>query len=142
MATDCIFCRIIEGEIPSRTVYETDAVIAFLDANPLVDGHTLLVPKPHYAEMRDLPADAAADAFRAIPQLTRAVEDAVDADGSTVGFNNGETAGQHVPHVHGHIVPRYDDDGGGSLHSVVSGRAELSDEELDETRDRIADHLE
>lgn len=141
MSGECIFCRIIDGEIPSRTVYETDAVIAFLDANPITEGHTLIVPKTHAVEMRELPETDAAAAFGAIPRITRAVEDAVAADGSTVGFNNGEIAGQAVPHVHGHIIPRFRDDGGGSVHSVLPAQASMSDDELDEVRDRIESHM-
>lgn len=137
MSEECIFCRIIDGEIPSRTVYETDAVIAFLDANPIAKGHTLIVPKTHAARMGDLSESDAAAAFGTIPLVTRAVEDAMDAQGSTVGFNNGEVAGQAVPHVHGHIIPRFSGDGGGSLHSVLPSHASLSDEELDDVHERI-----
>ncbi len=94
---DCIFCQIVAGDIPSRTVYEDDDVLAFLDANPLAPGHTLVIPKAHHERLNDLPADVGSAVFAAVHELTPAVEDAVDASASTVAFNNGEAAGQEVP---------------------------------------------
>ncbi|MFC7249000.1 HIT family protein [Halomicroarcula sp. GCM10025324] len=135
---DCIFCKIVDGDIPSRTVYEDDDVLAFLDANPLAPGHTLVIPKAHHERLNDLPADIGSNVFAALHDLTPAVEDAVDAPASTVAFNNGEAAGQEVPHVHGHIVPRFESDGGRPIHALVSDRPDLSDEELDDIAATIA----
>jgi len=84
---DCIFCAIADGEIPSRTVYEDDDVLAFLDANPLAPGHTLVVPKEPYERLNDLPPSVAADVFAVIGELTPAVEAAVDAPASTVAIS-------------------------------------------------------
>ncbi|MFC6837215.1 HIT family protein [Halomarina ordinaria] len=128
--TDCVFCAIVDDEIPSHTVYEDDAVLAFLDANPLAPGHTLVVPKAHHERLNDLPADRASRVFAAVHALVPAVEEAVDADATTVGFNNGTAAGQEVPHVHAHVVPRFDGDGGGPIHAAMGTRPDLSDEEL------------
>ncbi|WP_135303546.1 HIT family protein [Haloarcula amylovorans] len=136
---DCIFCQIVAGDIPSRTVYEDDDVLAFLDANPLAPGHTLVIPKAHHETLGDLPGDVGSDVFAALHDLTPAVEAAVDADGSTVAFNNGEEAGQEVPHVHGHIVPRFADDGGRPIHSLFGSRPDLSDDELDDIAAAIED---
>jgi histidine triad (HIT) family protein len=138
MTDDCIFCAIVDGEIPSRTVYEDDAVIAFLDANPLAPGHTLVVPKTHHERVNDAPADVAAVLFRAVHELAPRVEAAVDADATTIGVNDGEAAGQEVPHVHVHLVPRFEGDGGGPIHAVAGSRPDLSDAELDEIADGIA----
>ena len=127
-----MFCGIVRGEIPGRTVYEDDDVQAFLDANPLARGHTLVVPKDHYSRVHELPEAAGDAVFSALRRLAPVVREAVDADGVTVGINDGEAAGQEVMHVHGHLVPRFEGDGGGAVHSIVRSRPELSDEELDE----------
>ncbi|EMA34156.1 HIT family protein [Haloarcula japonica] len=131
MSEDCIFCQIVAGDIPGRTVYEDDTVLAFLDANPLSPGHTLVIPKAHHERLNDTPADVAGAVMSTLYELVPAVESAVDAPASTVAFNNGEEAGQEVPHVHGHIVPRFEDDGGRPIHALVTDRPELSDAELD-----------
>jgi histidine triad (HIT) family protein len=112
-------------------------VLAFLDANPLAPGHTLVVPKEAHERLRDLPDDVATELWAAVDELGPRVEDAVDADGLTVGVNDGEAAGQEVPHVHVHLVPRFDGDGGGPIHGVAGGRPSLSDEELDDIAGRI-----
>lgn len=137
MSDDCIFCRIVAGEIPSRAVYEDEAVLAFLDANPLAPGHTLVIPKSHHEQLNDLPSESAGEVLDVLYQLVPQVERAVAADGSTVAFNNGPAAGQEVPHVHGHIIPRFDGDGGGPIHAVAGPRPDLDDAELDEIADAI-----
>jgi histidine triad (HIT) family protein len=131
MSEDCIFCGIVAGDIPGRTVYEDDTVLAFLDANPLSPGHTLVIPKAHHERLNDTPADVTSEVLSVLHELVPAVEAAVDAPASTVAFNNGEAAGQEVPHVHGHIVPRFEDDGGRPIHALVSDRPDLSEDDLD-----------
>jgi histidine triad (HIT) family protein len=137
MSDDCIFCSIVAGDIPSRTVYEDDEVLAFLDANPLAPGHTLVIPKAHHERLNDLDDDLAGAVLGTLHDLVPVVEDAVDAPATTVAFNNGPEAGQEVDHVHGHIVPRFADDGGGPIHAVAGERPDLSDDELDGIADRI-----
>ncbi|MDF9747322.1 HIT family protein [Natrinema salsiterrestre] len=127
-----IFSQIIEGEIPARIVYEDETTVAFLDANPLAPGHTLVVPRDEYERLNDVPDDVATDLYATIHRMVPAVEDAVDADATTVAFNNGEAAGQEVPHVHCHIVPRFEGDGGGPIHAVAGERPDLADDELDD----------
>ena len=138
MSDDCIFCSIVAGDIPARTVYETDAVLAFLDANPLARGHTLVIPKSHARHVGDLDAGLASDLFDAVAALTPRIQDAVDADGANVGVNDGEAAGQEVPHVHVHVVPRFEGDGGTAIHAVAGARPTLSDDELDAVADEVA----
>jgi histidine triad (HIT) family protein len=138
MSEDCIFCQIIDGEIPSNTIAETDEAYAFLDVNPLARGHTLVIPKDHHERVGDMPADIAGGVFELVNEITPAVEDSVGAPASTVAFNNGEDAGQEVPHVHCHIVPRFAEDGGKPIHSLFTG-ADLSDEEMGEIADAIRD---
>jgi histidine triad (HIT) family protein len=139
MSADCIFCRIVDGELPSRTVYEDESVQAFLDANPLSRGHTLVVPKAHHERVNDLPEELARELFAAVHELTDRVERAVDADATTVAFNNGTAAGQEVDHVHCHVVPRFEGDGGRPIHAVVEHRPELSDADLDDVAAKISD---
>ncbi len=141
MGEDCIFCRIVDGEIPSRTVYEDEDTLAFLDANPLAPGHTLVIPKEHHEQLNDLPPELGARVGETLSRLAAPVESAVDADGSTVAFNNGAVAGQEVPHVHGHVVPRFEDDGGRPIHSLFGG-ADMDDAELDDVAAAIADGAE
>ena len=126
-----IFTQIVEGEIPARIVYEDETTVAFLDANPLAPGHTLVIPKDEYERLNDVPADVATDLYDTIHRMVPVVEDVVDADATTVAFNNGEEAGQEVPHVHCHIVPRFEGDGGGPIHAVAGDTPDLDDDELD-----------
>lgn len=137
MTDDCIFCQIIAGDIPGRIVHETETTLAFLDTNPLAPGHTLVVPRDHYETLGDVPNGVARDVFGTLHELVARIESAVDADASTVGFNNGTAAGQEVPHVHGHVIPRFEGDGGGPIHVAAGSRPDLSDAELDEIADAI-----
>ena len=137
MTDDCIFCRIVDGDIPARSVYEDDDVLAFLDANPLAPGHTLVIPKAHHQALRDLPATLSTAVFETVHDLVGDVEDAVDADAHTVAVNDGPAAGQEVPHMHVHIVPRFEGDGGGPIHAIAGARPDLSDEQLDDIAEDI-----
>lgn len=130
MSDDCVFCGIVAGDVPSHTVYEDETTIAFLDANPLSRGHTVVIPKDHHGSIQSLPESLARDLFATIRDVVTTVEDALEADGSNVGFNNGEVAGQVVPHTHCHVVPRFEGDGGRTFHAVAGGRADLSDDDL------------
>ncbi|SFR86731.1 histidine triad (HIT) family protein [Halomicrobium zhouii] len=132
MDSDCIFCQIVAGDIPANVVAETDDAIAFLDANPLAPGHTLVIPKEHYHRLNDVPDDVAAEVLGLVHEVVPAVEAAVDAPATTVAFNNGEEAGQEVPHVHGHIVPRSGDDGQRPIHALFEDRPGVGDEEMNE----------
>lgn len=125
-----IFEQIIAGEIPSYTVYEDETTYAFLDANPLAPGHTLVIPKHPYERLNDMSAEEAGEIFGVISEIAPAVEAAVGADASTVAVNNGEEAGQEVPHVHWHIIPRFADDNIGPIHGLFDG-AELDDDEME-----------
>jgi histidine triad (HIT) family protein len=141
MSEDCIFCAIVDGDIPANVVHETETTLAFLDANPLSRGHTLVIPKAHHHRLNDLPAPLAGDVFETLHAAVPAVEDAVDADATTVAFNNGEAAGQEVPHVHAHVVPRFAGDGGRPIHALVPDSPDLSEAELDDIAASIGDRL-
>src|SRR5262245_50619172 len=114
----CIFCRIVAGEIPAEVVAREPEVVAFLDVQPLADGHVLVVPRAHAACVEDLEPAAADALFRTVVRLAGPVRTALGAAGTTIGINNGEATGQTVPHVHVHIVPRWPDDGAGTVHSI------------------------
>ncbi|MEF8779683.1 MAG: HIT family protein [Haloferacaceae archaeon] len=139
MSDETIFDKIIAGEIPARIVHETDTTLAFLDAHPLAPGHTLVIPKEGYARLREVPPSLSADLFAAVRELAPRIEDAVDADATTIGVNDGPAAGQEVPHVHVHVVPRFEGDRGGPVHEVVGTPPDLSDEELDGIAESIRD---
>ncbi|KPK99889.1 MAG: hypothetical protein AMK75_06210 [Planctomycetes bacterium SM23_65] len=108
---DCIFCKIVKGEIPSAKVYEDEQCLAFLDIGPLSWGHTLIVPKKHYERITEMPADEVAALSSVIPKLAAAVIKATDAEGLNVLQNNGRVSGQAVPHLHVHLIPRHAGDG-------------------------------
>lgn len=103
----CLFCRIIRGEVPSARVLETDHAVAFLDINPVNHGHTLILPRDHFATLSDLPDDLAAATAALLPRLCRAVRSATNADGLNVIVNHGDVAGQTIHHVHWHVIPRH-----------------------------------
>ncbi len=106
---NCLFCGIINGEIPATVVFQDDISIAFLDHRPLFPGHCLLVPKNHFETLSDLPAELVGPFFQNVQLLARAVELALEAEGSFVAMNN--RISQSVPHLHVHIVPRRKKDG-------------------------------
>jgi len=110
-APESVFVRIIRGEIPCHKVYEDEHVFAFLDVNPLSPGHTLVIPKNPVERLEDLPAEQAARIGGLLGQIARRVLNATGAADYNILQNNGETAGQVVPHVHFHIIPRKSGDG-------------------------------
>lgn len=105
----CVFCLVISGETPANVVFEDDVAMAFLDHRPLFPGHCLLVPKGHLETLGDLPEDLVGPFFKRVQLLARAVELALEAEGSFVAMNN--RVSQSVPHLHVHIVPRRKKDG-------------------------------
>ena len=106
---DCLFCQIVAGERPAHHVLDTEDVVGFLDARPVFKGHVLLVPRQHYETLSDLPADLLTPLFGAVQQVSGAVLEAYDAQGSFVALNN--VISQSVPHLHVHVVPRRRKDG-------------------------------
>jgi histidine triad (HIT) family protein len=124
---DCIFCRILDGQVPAIKVLEDDACLAFMDIGPLAEGHVLLIPADHVETADQLTADRAAAMLRHLPALVRAVRAATGCEGVNVLQNNGRVAHQVVMHVHFHIIPR---DSGDAFHfnwpagTYPDGRAE------------------
>ncbi len=135
----CIFCRIARGEIPATTVHEDDHTLAFLDITPLAEGHTLVIPKVHARELEDM-GDAARDAlWRTVADVSGRVRRALGAPATTLAVNNGPAAGQEVPHVHVHVVPRNVGDGGGPIHAIMAKRPDLPKDSFGPLAKRIRD---
>jgi len=111
MQTDCIFCKIVAGQIPCYKVFENDYALAFMDIGPISIGHTLLIPKTHVDRIDQCPPDILAQTAKVLPQLAGAVAAAVNAPAYNILCNNGSAAGQVVRHLHFHIIPRQEKDG-------------------------------
>lgn len=122
----CIFCRIVSGDIAAEVLLRGERSLAFLDVQPLADGHVLVVPHAHRARVEDLSEEDSQALFAMVTRLAPLVREVVAAEGTTIGINNGPATGQTIPHVHVHIVPRRSGDGGGSIHSVVRAPSERS----------------
>jgi len=110
MSGECILCRIADGELPAYDLYEDESVLAFLDANPVAEGHALVIPKTHHERLTDMGRETTAEVFDAARRVAAAMEDALDPDGFNLYQTNGEAAGQEVFHTHVHVVPREDGD--------------------------------
>ena len=134
MDDKCLFCRIVSGELPATIVYEDDDAMAFLDHRPLFPGHSLLVPRAHVETLGDLPIELVAPFFEAAQLLARAVELAMEAEGTFVAMNN--RVSQSVPHLHVHVVPRRRKDG---LKGFFWPRTKYkSEEEMEAVRKKIS----
>jgi len=129
---DCIFCKIIEGELPCHKIYEDKRIIAFLDINPINKGHLLVVPKEHHLNILDTPIDLLKDMIAVVQKMAFLVIEAVGAKGFNLSVSNGKEAGQMVDHLHFHIIPRFTRD---NLH-LWSGKA-LSDDEMKHVAENI-----
>ena len=110
-ASDCIFCKIVAGQIPATKIYEDEVVLAFLDIGPVSDGHTLVVPKQHFERLHEYPPQFLGEVALRLGKLAKAVAAAMKSDGYNVLCNNGKAAGQLVEHLHFHIIPRRTGDG-------------------------------
>lgn len=108
--TDCVFCKIVKGEIPADKVYEDENFLGFLDITPVNPGHVLLIPKAHYENLYDLPDEVLSKMAPLVKKLAIAVKNGVNADGINIGMNNERPAGQLVNHAHFHIMPRFSND--------------------------------
>ena len=111
MNADCIFCKIVRGELTSYKVYEDEKTVAFLDIHPVNAGHTLVVPKKHSQNIFDITPEGWAAVAEAARVISIAIEKALNVDGVNIAMNNREHAGQVVPHPHVHVIPRFKGDG-------------------------------
>ena len=129
---NCIFCDILEGKREGHIVYEDEKHIAFLDKYPIDDGHTLVIPKKHYERITDMDSTDVGELFSLIPKIAKAVLLGAGADAFSLAQNNGKAAKQIIPHVHVHIIPRYNDKG-----TVWTKRQIPSDDVLSELSQKI-----
>lgn len=109
---NCIFCQIIDGQIPASKVYEDEKVLAFLDISQTTKGHTLVVPKKHARNTLEMSGEEAGELFSRVPAIARAIQKTTNAKGMNIIANNEEIAGQTVFHTHIHLVPRFDETDG------------------------------
>jgi histidine triad (HIT) family protein len=105
--SDCIFCKIINGEIPSAKVFENEHVVAFLDISQVTKGHTLVIPKVHKKDVFELTPEISKNLFEVVPKIANALKTTYEPEGLNLLNNNGEKAGQSVFHFHMHLIPRY-----------------------------------
>jgi histidine triad (HIT) family protein len=125
----CIFCKIISREIPAKILNETSHSICFLDAFPLTKGHVLVIPKNHHKKIQDMSSSENSDLFSLVHVMMSKVD---SITGSTlIAIHNGEAAGQEIPHVHVHLVPRSESDSAGPIHSMFNSSLNLSNSEIE-----------
>lgn len=130
---NCIFCKIANGEIPSKTLYEDEEFRVILDLGPAAKGHALILPKNHYANLYELPEETAAKVMMLAKKMTEQMTDKLNCDGFNLMQNNGEIAGQTVFHFHMHLIPRYKDDG----QKIGWKPGKPSQEELEKIKNQI-----
>ena len=132
---NCIFCKIANGEIPSKNLYEDESFRVILDLGPATKGHALILPKEHSDNLYELPEDTAAGAMKLAKKMASLMTEKLHADGFNLVQNNGEVAGQTVMHFHLHLIPRYEGDG----QRIVWNPGEMTQEELEEIKKQITE---
>lgn len=125
---NCIFCKLANGDIPTRAIYEDEMFKVILDNAPATKGHALILPKDHYANLFELPENTAVDAMKLAKKMAQHMKDVLHCEGFNLVQNNGEIAGQTVFHFHIHLIPRYEDD----AQRIQWNPTHPSDEALDE----------
>ncbi len=132
---ECIFCKIVAGEIPAKILKETSNSISFLDAFPLTKGHVLVISKNHHQKIQDMSPEENSDLFSLVHLMISKVDTLTGA--TLVAVHNGKEAGQEVPHVHVHLVPRSADDSAGTIHSMFDSTLKLSESEIKELYNKL-----
>jgi len=128
----CLFCDILDGKKDGHFLYQDDSHVAFLDRYPIDVGHSLVLPRKHHEQITDMTPEDVGKIFAFVPKIAKAILEATGADAFSIGQNNGEAAKQIVPHVHIHIIPRYNSKG-----AVWTKRQIASDDELSELAKKI-----
>jgi len=137
---DCIFCKIIAGDIPSAKVYEDEDVYAFLDISQVTKGHTLVIPKAHVKNIYETNEEVASQLFARVPKISQAIEKSFSPRGINMLSNTGEAAGQSVFHLHLHLIPRYDQTDGFQP-NWVTHNDDYSKEDLAEIAESISQNI-
>jgi len=136
--TQCLFCKIARGEIPSKKVYEDSSSFAFLDINPRNPGHALVIPKKHAVTIMDMDDASIAELAKAVRTVSIAVKNATGADGISIVQSNGPAAGQVVAHAHFHVIPRFLKEGPVSLEGILQVK-KLDEESMDKIASAISE---
>ena len=131
----CVFCKIISGEIPTTFLHQTEYSVCFLDAFPLAKGHALVIPKKHHQRIQEMSVEENTDLFSLVQTMTAKVDSLTGA--TLVAIHNGKEAGQEVPHVHVHLVPRSIGDSAGAIHTLFGNTLKLSQTDIDELNSKL-----
>lgn len=138
---DCLFCKIVAGEIPAAKVYEDEHVLAFMDISQVTTGHTLIIPKEHTQDIYDTSSEVASKLFAQVPKIANAIKKAYNPAGLNLLNNNEVAAGQSVFHTHIHLIPRYGNDDGFGL-KWVTRNDEFTPEQLQELAQKISEQID
>ena len=130
--TECIFCDVIDGKLPSHMIYDDDDCLAILDKYPIDNGHSLIITRQHYEKITDMSIDDVSKLFSKVPKIINAIIKATGADAFSIAQNNGKSAKQIIPHVHIHLIPRYNKTG-----TLWTKRKIMSDDELKQLAEKI-----
>lgn len=130
---DCIFCKLANGDIPTRSIYEDDDFKVIMDAAPATKGHSLILPKSHADNLYELPDETAAKVLVLAKKLATSMTEKLNCQGFNIVQNNGSVAGQSVFHFHMHLIPRYEDDG----QKILWDPQSFDDSVMDEIRDML-----
>jgi len=131
----CIFCKIVSGEIPAKILAQSNSSISFFDAFPLAKGHVLVIPKKHHQKIQDMTSAENSDLFSLVHSMVSKVD--LISNSTLIAIHNGKDAGQEVPHVHVHLVPRNKNDTAGAIHSMFDSAVNLSESEIEELYDTL-----
>ncbi len=134
---NCIFCQISSGEIPTKIISKSKSSMAFLDAFPLAKGHTLVIPKNHHEKLQDMSIEENSDLFSLVHQIIPKMDKL--SGGTLVAIHNGREAGQEIPHVHVHLVPRSSNDSGGPIHCLFDSTVNVSESETNKIYEKLKD---
>ncbi len=124
---NCLFCDILDGKKDGHFLYEDDSHVAFLDKYPIDFGHSLILPRKHYEKITDMPPEDVGPLFSLVPKIAKAILDATNADAFSIAQNNGRAAKQIIPHVHIHLIPRYNNKGTVWTKRQISNHDDLSE---------------
>ena len=130
--TECIFCDMMDGKLPFHMIYDDDDCLAILDKYPIDNGHSLIITRQHYEKITDMSIDDVSRLFSKVPKIINAIIKATGADAFSIAQNNGKSAKQIIPHVHIHLIPRYNATG-----TLWTKRKIMSDDELKQLAEKI-----
>lgn len=138
---ECIFCKIALKKIKTNIIIENDKAMAFLDAFPLSKGHTLVIPKAHYSKIQELDENSSQSVFNLVWKISNPIEKATGVNSTTIAIHNGKEAGQEIPHVHIHVIPRKRGDGAGPVHSMFRNKPDVNSFDMSSLAEDIKRNL-